>query len=331
MQKFTESLGIDVSKNTLDAVLHIKQLHQQFDNSTKGFRLMLKWVLKNHGITHNLLFCFEHTGWYCLELSWFLESNSLCFHCASPLHLKRSLGFRRGKSDKADSFDIARFAWINRENLSLTKAPSRILTDLQRMMSLRNQLVKHSTALKNQKHAMKTIVVKVALDNSIQMIQQCLHYTQKQIKRIEKQIHDLIESIPEYAANYKLLRSIKGFGFVVTMQIIIHTHNFSRFDNWRQFSAYCGLAPYPFQSGTSINRRHKTHPICDKQMKSILSMSAISAIQHDPELKLYYNRRVNEGKEKMAVINIIRNKLVARAFAVVKRQTPFVELSKFAA
>jgi transposase len=46
MQKFTESIGIDVSKNTLDAVLHNKQLHQQFDNSLKGFRTMLNWVKK---------------------------------------------------------------------------------------------------------------------------------------------------------------------------------------------------------------------------------------------------------------------------------------------
>jgi transposase len=331
MQKFIESLGIDVSKNTLDAVLHIKQIHQQFDNSAKGFRLMLRWVLKNHGASHNLLFCFEHTGWYCMELSWFLEANSIGFHCASPLHLKRSLGFRRGKTDKTDAFDIARFAWINRDNLTLSKAPSRILIDLQRMMALRDQLIKHTTALKNQKHAMKTIVHKVTVDNSIHIIQQCLQYTKKQIACIEKQMINLVLSIPEYEVNYNLLLGIKGFGFVVAMQIIIHTHNFSRFDNWRQFSAYCGLVPYPYQSGTSIYRRPKTHSICDKQLKSLLSMSAISALQHDPELKLYYKRRLNEGKEKMLVINIIRNKLVARAFAVVKRQTPFIEMAKFAA
>jgi transposase len=115
------------------------------------------------------------------------------------------------------------------------------------------------------------------------------------------------------------------------MQLIVHTHNVTRFDTWRQFSAYCGLAPYPYQSGTSIHRRPKTHPICDKQMKSLLSMAAISAIQHDAELKIYYNRCVDEGKSKMGVINIIRNKLVAKAFAVVKRQTPFFDIAKFAA
>lgn len=91
------------------------------------------------------------------------------------------------------------------------------------------------------------------------------------------------------------------------------------------------LAPYPYQSGTSINGRMKTHPVSDRKMKSLLSMSAISAIQHDKQLKCYYQKRVEEGKPKMLVLNIIRNKLVARIFATVKRGTPFVELNQFAA
>jgi len=60
-------------------------------------------------------------------------------------------------------------------------------------------------------------------------------------------------------------------------------------------------------------------------------MSAVSAIQHDAELKLYYHRRVEEGKLKMVALNTIRNKIVARIFATVKRRTPYVEINKFAA
>ena len=66
-------------------------------------------------------------------------------------------------------------------------------------------------------------------------------------------------------------------------------------------------------------------------MKSLLSMSAISAIQCDTELRLYYQKRINEGKPKMVVLNIIRNKLVARVFATVKRRTPFVPMQRHAA
>lgn len=66
-------------------------------------------------------------------------------------------------------------------------------------------------------------------------------------------------------------------------------------------------------------------------MKSLLTMSAISAIQADKELKQYFKKRIEEGKPKMVVLNIIRNKIVSRIFATVKRGTPYVEMYKFAA
>lgn len=37
------------------------------------------------------------------------------------------------------------------------------------------------------------------------------------------------------------------------------------------------------------------------------------------ELKVYYKRKVEEGKNKMTVINAIRAKLVARVFAVIRK------------
>lgn len=60
-------------------------------------------------------------------------------------------------------------------------------------------------------------------------------------------------------------------------------------------------------------------------------MCAISAIQHNPEMKAYYQKRIAEGKNKMSTINIIRNKLISRVFAVVKRKTPYVDTMKYVA
>jgi len=66
-------------------------------------------------------------------------------------------------------------------------------------------------------------------------------------------------------------------------------------------------------------------------MKALLNVAAWSAIQHDKELKEYFSKRIQKGKSKMSTVNIIRNKIVHRVFAVVKRGTPFVELNKHAA
>ena len=66
-------------------------------------------------------------------------------------------------------------------------------------------------------------------------------------------------------------------------------------------------------------------------MKSMLQMCVLSAVKHDVEIKQYYEKKKAEGKHVMLVMNNIRCKLLARAFAVINRGTPFVNTQKFAA
>ena len=325
---FTESVGIDVSKLTLDVFIYHKKQHQQFANSQKGFVAMQKWI-KSEVVDSEIIYCFEHTGWYCVLLSHFLFDQSIYYCCINPLEMKRSMGFIRGKSDKADSYQIAKFAWLRKEELEASVPMPVKLIELQRMMSLREQLVKQSTAMKNLEKGMLSVVAKA--DSSINIIRQSLKQMATQIKKVEKNMKELIKTEEKMQVNYKLSMSVKGVGNVLAIQMLLHTHNYSRFGEWRQFSAYCGLVPYPHQSGTSIMGRRKIHSISDRKMKSLLSMSAISAIQHDVELKIYYKKRVEEGKNKMVALNIIRNKIVSRIFATVKRGTPYVELARYAA
>lgn len=330
-KQFKESVGIDVSKLTLDVFIYNKKEHRQFSNTEKGFVEMQKWINSEIGNTQDAIYCFEHTGWYCILLSHFLQKHAIFYCCINPLELKRSMGFKRGKTDKTDSYEIARFAWLRKDELEVSVAMPIKLIELQRLMSVREQLVKQCTALRNLEKGVLVTVEKLSSDAGLKVIRQTIIHLELQISKLEKEMEGLIKADNKMKNNYKLSKSVKGVGKILAIQMLLHTHNYSRFGEWRQFSAYCGLVPYPYQSGTSINGRRKTHAISDVKMKSLLSMSAISAIQHDPELKIYYKKRVEEGKPKMVVLNIIRNKIVSRVFATVKRGTPFVELNKFAA
>lgn len=69
--------------------------------------------------------------------------------------------------------------------------------------------------------------------------------------------------------------------------------------------------------------------MANRQIKALLSNCASTAIQHDEELKCYYIRKAAEGKPKMVVINAVRAKIINRAFATIKRGTPFVDLLKY--
>ena len=66
-------------------------------------------------------------------------------------------------------------------------------------------------------------------------------------------------------------------------------------------------------------------------MKTLLSNAASTCIQHSPEMRLYYERRLKGGKSTMSTQNIIRNKINARVFAIVNRGTPYVDIIKYAA
>jgi transposase len=315
---------------TLDLYVRTTNVHKKFTNDLKGFKQIISWTTKQKINLEETLFCFEHTGWYCLMLSYYLYENNYRYCCVNAIEIKRSMGLKRGKSDKADAWEIANYAWLRRDELTPSIPPVKKLIELQRMMSLREQLVKQLTASKNLYKGMQEIVIDQK-DVTVSILQENINNLEKHILTTEKAMNELIKQDQTMIANYKLSKTVKGVGMVLAVQMLLHTHNYTRFESSRQFSAYCGLVPYPYQSGTSINGRNKIHPISDKKMKSLLSMSAISAIQHDKELKLYYQKRVEEGKPKMVVLNIIRNKIVSRVFATVNRGTPYVEINKFLA
>jgi transposase len=329
MKNVRQTIGIDVSKLTLDVYIQTTKVHHQFTNDSKGFNQLISWLKKQKVTLDETLFCFEHTGWYCLLLSYFLYENQYAYCCVNAIEIKRSMGLRRGKSDKADAWEIANYAWLRREVLVPSTPPAKKLVELQRMMSLREQLVKQLTASKNLYKGMQELVIDELKDVSMIIIKDNMTQLNIQIAATEKAINELIKQDETMITNYKLSKTVKGVGMVLAVQMLLHTHNYTRFESSRQFASYCGLVPYPYQSGTSIHGRNKIHPISDRKMKSLLSMSAISAIQHDSELKLYYQKRVEEGKPKMVVLNIIRNKIVSRVFATVNRGTPYVELNKF--
>ena len=139
------------------------------------------------------------------------------------------------------------------------------------------------------------------------------------------EIETIINQQEPLKYNFNLLQSIKGVGKILSLTAIIKTHNFTRFANARKFACFCGTAPFEHSSGTSIRKKSRVSHLADKQMKSLLDLSAKSAIQYDKELREYYLKRTEAGKSKMSTINVVRNKILYRMFAIIKRQTPFAE------
>jgi len=164
------------------------------------------------------------------------------------------------------------------------------------------------------------------IDSTIVFLKDQLKELKEKIKRVELSMEEIIISSKTLLTNYKLLTSIKGIGMINAIVLLCATGNFERFTDARKFACYCGVAPFEHTSGVSIRGKTQTSKLANKEVKVYLTRAAITAMCWDPQMKAYYKRKTKEGKHKASVINAIRAKMIARCFAVVRRQTPYVTL-----
>jgi len=183
-----------------------------------------------------------------------------------------------------------------------------------------------SVQIKNSIKANEILSKSVSVRDIIALEKQHLKKIEKTISALETKMLELINSNEEFKKSYDRITRVIGVGPITAIKCIAETENFIKFTNARKFSCHCGLAPFKYESGTSIKGKTKTHYYRDSSLKAIFFKAAGSAIQHDPQLKKYYNRKIDEGKHKLSVINAVANKLVLRIFAVAKRDEPFVKL-----
>jgi transposase len=329
--EFKEFIGIDVSKNHIDVSIYSSKKYTRFDNKETGFKKMIKWIDKDHSYSSaEALFAFEHTGLYSLPLSLFLNENQYKFTVIPGLELKRSRGIARGKADDIDARAIAEYAYEKKERIKLHDMPGKVLLKLKRLLSYRERLVKERAAFKGRFKEFKAFLNEEDNEVLFDSHSRMLENLNEEIKVSDDELNRLLKEDEKLLEQYELITSIKGLGSQTALMLIVLTNGFTQFNSWRKFASYSGTAPFPNQSGMFKGRTSTSH-LANKRIKSLLSCCATSAKQHNPEMRLYYQRRVAEGKNEMSTLNIIRNKLIARAFAVVQRGTPYVDTLKFAA
>lgn len=330
--KKNDVIGMDVSKSTIDAVLYSSKQHLQFENSIKGFKAFDKWVKKELKLkVENIIICMEFTGQYSYQISVFLSSENYYYSVIPGLEIKKSMGIMRGKNDKVDAFKIAEYGFLRRDILKQHILPSKNLVKLQRIVSLRDLLVKVNRGYKNTLIELKGIYKLSDRKETTSTLEKLIKTTKVQIKKLEQNMIEIVSSSAQMKEQYQLINSIIGIGPIVACYFLVTTQCFTKFENSRKYACYCGSAPFTHQSGTSINRKSRVNHFANKKMKTLLHLSACVAIQCDPEIKAYYERRIELGKSKLSTINIVKNKLIGRVFAVIKNKQPYVVLGKHAA
>ena len=316
MQKQLNFIGIDISKKTLDICILNGTSTEHFtipNEPDSILRFFNGFKLQD---TH---ICFENTGKYGWELIDVLSKINLRFYQINALHLKRSMGLVRGKNDVVDALRIALFISKNHQEVQIHDEKDKAIKKIQVLMAKRNLLIKQRAqhkALKKENELLKRLGLP-ALEKHTSEIIVLLN---QHINEIESSIQTIIEYNKALHKNHLIATSVPGVGKIVSWNMIVKTNGYSTESSPRKFACYVGIAPFSQRSGTSINKKARVSHLADKSMKKLLHMAAMRAIQLDNDLKGYYLKKVEQGKNKMLVINAIRNKIVHRIFAMVKNQ-----------
>lgn len=327
-------IGIDVPKHTLDVAFttahqreYKKILWKQFANTLTGLNEMKQWLgAMNVPLSGETIVVVENTGVY-HRLLWQCFSSlqvDLCIENAAQV--KWSLGIARGKSDKVDSRRLALYALRHQDRLKPTPALQKSVTPLKDLMTIRTKLlvqIKGITTAMNELERAGGAVAFVKETNKL--LQPALRGMESSLKKIEKQIKDIIKADALIKIIYQRLLTVPGIGHITAVYLICCSNAFTLCSSGKQLACYCGVVPFDYQSGISLKGGRQVHKMANKELKHLLHMCALTSVKNIAEFRDYYQRKKGEGKHALSILNAIKNKLVLRAFAVVKNQRDYVD------
>lgn len=320
-------IGIDVSKEKLDVAVINSNLElvteKVITNSLAKINSFFSMLIRKLKVSKDqVLVCCENTGIYGRPLEVCCVKLGINLWVEHPLKVKKASTDMRGKSDQKDAYRIAEYAFRYSDKCVLFQESTDEIKELRTLLHAREDLIEKRTMFKNQLRESQShnkeqyLVLKSYYGPLIKALN-------KQLVVVEKRIDVLTEQDPAIRKNVELITSIDGIGKQNALQFIMHTDNFHKFTSANQLACYAGVVPFPNQSGT-ITKRERISKHANKTLKKLLHMAAMAAVRFNQELKEYYIRKVKEGKNKMSVLNAVRNKLVHRIYSVINRQTPFV-------
>lgn len=321
-------IGCDVSKSTLDFSLFERGRdyrtfqHIQVTNTVEGYQAMRKWLRSLKVRLQDAVIAMEHTGSYSTALAEWCQKKKITFVFLHPIDVKNACARGRNKTDKADAQFIADYVYTMREKLTPSTPESDTIKQLRQLRNERRIAIRSRTAYLN--------FIKVLTDSgAVSRTKKAIEIFDRQIKDIEKHIKAVIASDESVRKNYDLLISITGIGMINAVTTIIATGNFTRFQTARQYAKFSCVSPLANQSGSSVHKGDHVSGAGHNEIKAVLTEGARSAINHDANLRSYYERKRAEGKSHGCVMNAVKFKLICRMFAVIRRQSEYVNTEAY--
>lgn len=294
-----DTIGIDVSKDRLDAFWHSHDEACCLPNSVEGYEQLCAWL----GQDNEVLVVFEATGAYHRGLERHLNVAGLPFIKVNPKQARRfaqAIG-RLAKTDRVDAKMLARMG------IALDLAPQDVesedVHDLRELLTARRALVKDQIMAKTRLATAINPIVQEQLCRRISNIVADIQTLDKVIEQSAKQRGNLEDRI-------RRLMTIPGIGRLTATTMLIDMPELGHLDS-KKIAALAGLAPMTLQSGKYQGKERITGG--RSSVRRAIYMPALVAIRFNHDFKRKYQQMLDAGKAKKVAITAVMRRIVVLA------------------
>ena len=299
-----DTIGIDISKDTLDTHRLSTGAAAQFANSAAGLRALRRWI----GAQMPDLVVYEATGAYhaALERGF---AGFLPLVKVNPLQARR-FAQARGTRAKTDAVDARVLAMMGSAlDLAPDVPAGKNQHDLKELQIARMALIKERTRLLNRSKTQSLALLKRQSKARLEQIK-------RQLTELEAALLDLTRQCPKRARAFDILCSIPGLGRVTAVAILVECPEIGTLTR-KQIASLAGLAPMTRQSGqwrgTAFIQGGR------KFLRDALYMPALVAARHNPDLRQRYQTMIQTGKPAKVALTALMRKMIELANALVQQ------------
>lgn len=325
-------VGLDVAKQTFEAAVHppwrpgedvpLSSLsHHSFPRSCEGVDQLAAW-LDGQALEGEVRAVMEATGKYSVELAEWLSARrpALAPAIADPKavsHYIRSLR-SRNKTDRADAAALARFGADRAPAPWQPPVPE--YAALREMSRQRTFIVEALVAAKNRLEEIRGLQPVADLHRQlIAQMERTLAETEALMRRHVEAHAPLLEAV-------RRLDTIPGVAFITAATVLGELGDLTRFRRSRSLSAFSGLSPQRFESGTSVKGKTCLCKQGGARARQVLYLASLSAVRKEGgPLGQFYASLLAKGKPKMVALGAVMRKMLVLMRALLVGKTDYQE------
>lgn len=304
-------IGVDVSKDFLDAHARPANRSKRFANDPAGIAELVAW--SKPFAPERIVF--ESTGPYQKAAVGALLLEGLP---AVVVNARQVRDFAKGtgqlaKTDRIDAAILAHFGEV--VPTIVRPLESKEILEFRDLYDRRGQLVRMLATEKNHRHAAQQ-----GSDKVLKNIDRHIVYLRAQIADLEDRMDRLVEACATFKAKDEILQSIVGVGPQVSRTLLVHLPELGH-KTRQQIAALAGLAPYADDSGLQNAPRHIRGG--RSKVRIGLYQAAVAAVRHSPHMKAFYAHLKGCGKASKVALVAVARKILVVANALLRTMTPY--------